>query len=337
VQVTAPLDPRPERDDEPGDPPTRPLPRGVPKIDVPGATPPEERWWRRAWRRVTAPRPPVPDDVVVIRGKPRPVVRSRPKPPLLGRRLAVVYDTVGPRVTLGVLWFGAVLGALVAGPVVLVPLYAAMAALAGFQAASAWRAEGSQANRWVAALAGALAASGAAWGVGSLGLAVVVATLVALVAAAVTSRVPGPALAAAGTTLQSGLPGGIGAAGLVLTLRLEIGAAVTLVLLVAAYEVGDYLVGSGAASSIEGPIAGIVAIAAMSFVIAVLRVPPFDGVPALVFGGFAALGCPLGQVVASALLPRAEAHAPALRRLDSLLLLGPAWPLLVGLLLQELA
>ena len=56
-----------------------------------------------------------------------------------------------------------------------------------------------------------------------------------------------------------------------------------------------------------------------------------------VFGGFAALLCPLGQVVASALLPRADAPAPALRRLDSLLLLGPTWPFLVGLLLQELS
>ena len=129
----------------------------------------------------------------------------------------------------------------------------------------------------------------------------------------------------------------LGAAGVVLTLRLEIGAAVTLVLLVAAYEVGDYLVGSGASSSIEGPIAGIVAMAAICAAIAVLRVPPFDGGAVFVFGGFAALLCPLGQVAASALLPRADAPAPALRRLDSLLLLGPAWPLLVGLLLQELS
>ena len=59
-------------------------------------------------------------------------------------------------------------------------------------------------------------------------------------------------------------------------------------------------------------------------------VPPFDGGAVFVFGGFAALLCPLGQVVASALLPRAGTPAPALRRLDSLLLLGPAWPFLVG-------
>ena len=153
--------------------------------------------------------------------------------------------------------------------------------------------------------------------------------------AAVRQHRFGPLLEDAGTTLQSAVPPALAAAGVVLTLRLEIGAAVTLVLLVAAYEVGDYLVGSGAGSTIEGPIAGIVAIAATCLVLAVVRVPPFDGAPVFVFGGFAAFGCPLGQVLASALLPRADARAPALRRLDSLLLLGPAWPILVGILLEK--
>ena len=199
----------------------------------------------------------------MLRGKPRAVAHPHPKPTLLHRRLAVVYDTAGPRVTFGVVWFAAVVGALVIGPVALVPLYAVVAGLAGFQAASAWRAEGSAANRWVALLAGSAVVVGAAWGVGSMGLAIVAVTVVALGVAAVGSRVPRRVFEAAGTTLQCGLPAGVGAAGVVLTLRLEIGAAVTLVLLVAAYEVGDYLVGSGASSSIEGPIAGIVAMAAI--------------------------------------------------------------------------
>ena len=151
---------------------------------------------------------------------------------------------------------------------------------------------------------------GATWGVASMGLAIVAVTVVALGVAVVGSRVPRRLFEAAGTTLQCGLPPGVGAAGVVLTLRLEIGAAVTLVLLVAAYEVGDYLVGSGASSSIEGPIAGIVAMAAICAAIAVLRVPPFDGGAVFVFGGFAALFCPLGQVAASALLPERRRARP---------------------------
>jgi hypothetical protein len=290
---------------------------------------------QRAWRRVTAPRPPLTEDAVVVRGKPRPVVHPRQKPTLFNRRLAVVYDTTGPRVTLGVVWFLLVIGALAVGPGALVPLYAAMAALAGFQTASAWRAVGSRADRWVAALAGGLVTAGAAWGVASLGLAVLGAVVVVLVVTALEMKALRATLDAAGTTLLSALPAAIGAAGVILTLRLEIGAAVTLVVIVAAYEVGDYIVGSGASSSLEGPIAGIVAIAATCMVVAVLRVPPFDGAAVFVFGGFAAVGCPLGQVLASALLPSAATRAPALRRLDSLLVLGPAWALLVGILLER--
>jgi hypothetical protein len=41
--------------------------------------------------------------------------------------------------------------------------------------------------------------------------------------------------------------------------------------------------------------------------------------------GVAALCCPVGQWIASAVLPRADAKVPALRRLDTLLLLGPVW------------
>ena len=156
--------------------------------------------------------------------------------------------------------------------------------------------------------------------------------------AALESRVPRRLLEAAGTTLQCGLPPGVGAAGVVLTLRLEIGAAVTLVLLVAAYEVGDYLVGSGASSSIEGPIAGIVTIAAMCFAIAVLRVPPFDGGAVFVFGGFAALLLPAragrGQ---RAPAPRRRAGAraaPARLAAAARAGCGRSWS---GLLLQELS
>ena len=332
--VRSPSGRRPEGEGRGIDRPTRPV--RMPRTGIPGQPPRVDQWWRRAWRRVTTPRPAVPD-AVMLRGKPRAVAHPHPRPTLLHRRLAVVYDTAGPRVTLGVIWFAAVVGALVIGPVAVVPLYAFVAGLAGFQAASAWRAEGSAANRWVALLGGSVVVVGATWGVASMGLAIVAVTVVAVGVAVVGSRVPRRLFEAAGTTLQCGLPPGVGAAGVVLTLRLEIGAAVTLVLLVAAYEVGDYLVGSGASSSIEGPIAGIVAMAAICAAIAVLRVPPFDGGAVFVFGGFAALFCPLGQVAASALLPRADAPAPALRRLDSLLLLGPAWPLLVGLLLQELS
>ena len=58
---------------------------------------------------------------------------------------------------------------------------------------------------------------------------------------------------------------------------------------------------------------------------AVLHLPPFDGYDIVWFGAAAVVLCPLGQLMGSAVLPRADAKASALRRLDSLLLLGPVW------------
>jgi hypothetical protein len=40
---------------------------------------------------------------------------------------------------------------------------------------------------------------------------------------------------------------------------------------------------------------------------------------------FAAAACPFGQILASATLPGAGAPAPALRRIDTLLLLALIW------------
>jgi hypothetical protein len=63
--------------------------------------------------------------------------------------------------------------------------------------------------------------------------------------------------------------------------------------------------------------------------LAQLLVEPFDeaGVALL---GFSALAYPFGQVMASALLPGAGAYAPALRRIDTLLLLAPLWAAAAG-------
>jgi hypothetical protein len=71
--------------------------------------------------------------------------------------------------------------------------------------------------------------------------------------------------------------------------------------------------------------------------VAVLQVPPFDGEAAFTFAALAAVACPLGQLLASALLPAADAKAPALRRLDSLLLLAPVWCWTVGLFMDSVA
>jgi hypothetical protein len=64
--------------------------------------------------------------------------------------------------------------------------------------------------------------------------------------------------------------------------------------------------------------------------IAAAGLPPLEISNGLQFGVLAAVLCPLGQLLASLVLPAAAAPAPAMRRLDSLLLLGPIWALIAG-------
>jgi hypothetical protein len=107
----------------------------------------------------------------------------------------------------------------------------------------------------------------------------------------------------------------------------QTGIAPTLLLLalVSVYDAGAYLVGTGAASAWEGPAAGVAALIPVTIFASVVLIPPFSGAEPLLLGVLAAVLAPAGPVAASALLGDRSAHAPALRRLDSLLLLGPLW------------
>jgi hypothetical protein len=246
-----------------------------------------------------------------------------------GRRLAVVYDVEPPHVRLGILWFVVVMASLVAGVGALALVYGLTAGLAGYQAARCWRIrKPNRPDPVVAAIAGLLVALGAAVSVGMLGIAVLVAVVLAVLRAFTETKAP--FVATAGRTLQCGLWPGAAAAGVVTSYRFELWAAVALVLAVSAYETGDYLVGSGSRNKYEGPIAGIVATLVVLFAVAAIGLPPFEISNGLQFGVLAAVLCPAGQVVASLVLPAAAAPAPAMRRLDSLLLLGPVWALTAG-------
>ena len=112
---------------------------------------------------------------------------------------------------------------------------------------------------------------------------------------------------------------------MVLLTRLDQGSAIALLLLVSAYETGDYLVGSGARNPFEGPLAGIAAVTVVTFVVSTFGIAAFDVGQAWLFGALVAVLAPLGQLFASAVLPAAAAPASCLRRLDSLLLAGPVW------------
>lgn len=290
-----------------------------------------ERVRRPLRGRVTGPRPapgrpPWWDDE--LRDRRRRARRARWwRPP---RRLAVVYDVEAPRVRLGVAWFVGEVAALALGRYGLGVLFGGACALAGLQTAGTWRDVRRRANRLVAAtLAGALPVA-AAFHVGLLGALLVAGAVAALVAGLVEAPRPSAAVVAAGVTVRSWLFAGLAGAGVVLASRAEPWSAVALVVLVASYEVGDYLIGSGAGNGVEGPAAGVAGVLVATFVVSVVQVPPFDVESAWAFGVMAAVLAPLGQLAGSLVLPAAAAPATALRRLDSLLLLGPAWAVAVS-------
>jgi hypothetical protein len=260
-------------------------------------------------------------------------VRSRR---LTHRRLAVVYDIDGPRVRLGLLWFLVACTALLFGPPALALVYGAVAAVAAAQTAVAFRKVGRFANREVAAVvAGALPVT-AAVTTGLLGLGILVGVAVTVFLAysrAATSRRAAP-IPDAGLTIRCWLFIGLAASCVVVTDRFTIGGGVGLILLVAAYETGDFLIGSGAQNPYEGPVAGAAAILVVTFAITALGIEPFTFPAAFALGAMAAVLCPMGQLMGSAVLPSVTARAPALRRLDSLLLLAPAWAFTVGRLVS---
>jgi hypothetical protein len=142
------------------------------------------------------------------------------------------------------------------------------------------------------------------------------------------------ALARASLVLQTALPTAVAGGCLVLLADVEPWAALALVLLTSAYETGDYLIGSGALNAVEGPLAGGVAVLVVTLAVAALGFPPFGLGQAVVFGLLVGPGAFAGQILASAILPHSRAFAPALRRVDSLLIVAPLWYVGVDLLVR---
>jgi len=215
-------------------------------------------------------------------------------------------------------------------PVTAALVYGVAAGMAGRQIAKAWGAAQWQADM-AAGLAGVpvlAALGGTPFLVGSLALGAVVAGGAALAPDGARLAGPGGRMAAAGILWLALVPA-IGAASVVLVRSASTGSAIILVLLASAYEAGDYIVGSGASNPVEGPLAGITTATLIAVPLAMIEADPFNS-SGLVLVGFAAVAYPFGQILASALLPGAGAPAPALRRIDTLLLLAPLWAAATG-------
>ncbi len=244
---------------------------------------------------------------------------------MLTRRLAYVPVTDGPHGRLGVLWFLAAIGACALGAAAVGLLFTALAAVAALQTAIAWRRAGLAVDRFVAGAGAAAVGLAALAGIGLSGIALLGFVGVAVGVALRADGRTHAAVSRAGVTVRCGALPALAAASVVFVARTDLGAAIVLLVFISAYEVGDYLVGTGAGGIVEGPVAGIAAVVVFTFAEAVFQLGPFDARGAWVFGGLVAALAPLGSAVASGLAPSAEQAPPALRRLDAWLLVAPAW------------
>ncbi len=255
-------------------------------------------------------------------------------------RWAVPYFTDGPKVTLGVLWFAFLMGGALLGfnydnsavsSVAVAVVTATVAALAGLQIGFAWFPKNSATRTWTAVAAFTVGIAGfyGPWGV-VIGLIIGLLVLTSYLTLYRGHRRTSAQLF--DVLVRAAIPVGLASASLGAMAYRDLPVLIALILFVSAYEVGDFLVGSGAFNPVEGPMAGIIAAGVVAFFLFLIQPEPFSSETILMFVAVAAVCCVAGQYLASALLPRGNIWAPALRRLDSYLLVAPIWLLLLVLL-----
>jgi hypothetical protein len=108
--------------------------------------------------------------------------------------------------------------------------------------------------------------------------------------------------------------------------------ALTLLVAICLYDMANFLSGTGLRGGVVGALVGMITVAIFAVLVAAVVVPPFSGdSPWILFGTVACLA-PAGVFIMGRIGP--SLRLPAVRRLDSLLLAGPAWVIAVHLVLH---
>lgn len=127
----------------------------------------------------------------------------------------------------------------------------------------------------------------------------------------------GPAVAAASVVVARGQGGS---------------QALTLLVAICLYDMANFMTGTGLRGGVAGAVVGMITVAIFAVLVAAVVVPPFSGdSPWILFGTVACLA-PVGVFIMGRIGP--SLRLPAVRRLDSLLLAGPAWVITVHLVLH---
>ena len=235
----------------------------------------------------------------------------------------------------GVLWAALLLPALFGGPAWMAVLFAPVAAVAARQACRSRREATRPPIDGIATAGAALLVAGAVFGfVGLIAAAALTAVAAVALGRAVEARHrTGKVHASRSVAWTLGLaavPGLAGAGPVLLRSISGHGAVPALALCTYAlvYDASSFLMAAGSPRRWEGPIAGVASIGAVTLAVAAILVPPFRGASPWALGAAAALLTPLGPIAATAILGDSRTPLSALRRLDSLIVLGPVWAVL---------
>lgn len=250
---------------------------------------------------------------------PDPLVARLVEPPVTG----LVHTP------LALLWVAALVGALWLGAWAVAVVFGAVGSVAALQTMRAWERAGVWSVQAVVGGGPFVVVLASLVGLQWAGLALLAVVVLAVVGAIVVPRRGGVVLSA-GMTLRCVIAPAV--VGVAVVGLYDAGWAVALMVLAlaAGYDVGAHVWGGEGSDAFLGRLVGVLTVVvgtlAFSAVHTVFELEPFGPTAAIwVFGGLAATLCPLGPMVASLVLPSADAHAPALRRIDSLIVAAPVW------------
>ena len=247
----------------------------------------------------------------------------------------LVERVVEPPVTgfvhtpLALAWVGGQAAALWLGSWALAVLFAAVATVAALQSMRAWERVGIWSVTAVVAVGPPAVVLAGLAGMQWAGVALLAVVVLAVAGSLVAPR-PGGVLLGAGSTVRCVIAPAVVGVAVVGLYDLGWAPALMLLALAAGYDLGTHVwggIGVGAlAGRVVGMITALVGTLAFSAIHTVFELEPFGPtVTVWVFVGLAATLFPLGPIVASLVLPSADAPAPGLRRLDSLIVAAPVW------------
>lgn len=243
----------------------------------------------------------------------------------------------GPRMRLGLAWFLLILLGVAAGAWYVGIVFGLVAFVAAVQTSRAWTSAGQPASALVAGVGALLLPIATAFGVRMVGVIFILFAIAAVFfdekmrfdTSILETDSREEALTRAASTLRCGLLVGAASAAIVQVYKYDVMFFMFLLAACCIYDLGDFLYGGGYDNRLVGPVAGGIGIVMVSGLMYLISPSPIDGFAAIVMGFVLLIASPVGQLLASAILPRARSFAPGLRRIDSWLLSAPLF--LIGL------